>query len=485
MESWRDDNKDKESYFIKKRKIAPRIFYTDNNNKEWEALRRKEEILRNLGQRERKRGVWREFAKQQYAMAYVDAWPPIKASNFNDNSETILARKQAKEDSTDIDTPKIKPRLWAIELDNKGRRKYVVAHWERFHWEYMQMKERYCYEVIREGMPVRPYFDCEFAITENKNAQLNGEAMVQRWLSLFIDQLCKHFGFNNNDIHTLELDATTTTKFSRHLILTLPKNVLFKDNIALGAFVRHILSNNQQAFLVEAKHNTTACFVDISVYSRNRLFRLCGSAKRGKVNAFYPIRGLFPAALLPIESLIIPLNSNLIDHNNDETFLLHWENNQIQSKAINLSTHNSSTTQCLSATSIQNQHIIATGPPPSPFAPHLDSFVMAARPGSRIRSWQRLAGRKLRPTREGKLIFHLAGNNRYCENIRRSHKSNNVYMIVDLAENFMVQGCHDAESCHGFRGFPIPLPENIRNYVCEILALELTAAIEKQEEEHH
>lgn len=49
---------------------------------------------------------------------------------------------------------------------------------------------------------------------------------------------------------------------------------------------------------------------------------------------------------------------------------------------------------------------------------------------------------------------------RYCENIGRWHKSNNIYWIVDLNKKKMYQKCHD-EDCSGFLSTPKNLPEEI------------------------
>ena len=49
---------------------------------------------------------------------------------------------------------------------------------------------------------------------------------------------------------------------------------------------------------------------------------------------------------------------------------------------------------------------------------------------------------------------------RYCENIGRYHKSNNVYWIVDLNTKKVYQKCHD-EDCSEFLSTPKNLPEEI------------------------
>lgn len=53
------------------------------------------------------------------------------------------------------------------------------------------------------------------------------------------------------------------------------------------------------------------------------------------------------------------------------------------------------------------------------------------------------------------MLFH-----RYCENIGRSHKSNNIYLIVDLNKKELYQKCHDAD-CSNFVSTPKKLPDEI------------------------
>ena len=48
------------------------------------------------------------------------------------------------------------------------------------------------------------------------------------------------------------------------------------------------------------------------------------------------------------------------------------------------------------------------------------------------------------------LNYELAGNYRFCHNINRNHKSNNVKFIVDLRSNQFCQMCHDPQ-CKDFR----------------------------------
>jgi hypothetical protein len=71
--------------------------------------------------------------------------------------------------------------------------------------------------------------------------------------------------------------------------------------------------------------------------------------------------------------------------------------------------------------------------------------------------------------------------NRYCENIGRHHKSNNVMWIVDLELYQCVQGCHDPD-CRAmqFRGTPVPLPPDVQQAVSEALFEEALAVMDEE-----
>ena len=47
------------------------------------------------------------------------------------------------------------------------------------------------------------------------------------------------------------------------------------------------------------------------------------------------------------------------------------------------------------------------------------------------------------------ILYEIAGGYKFCENIGRHHKSNNVRIIVDLQVGQYYQKCHDPD-CDGF-----------------------------------
>lgn len=86
----------------------------------------------------------------------------------------------------------------------------------------------------------------------------------------------------------------------------------------------------------------------------------------------------------------------------------------------------------------------------------MDSFVLTVvrKDGIQgsIRRWNYFAAEQL-------LVYDIA-KYRWCENVGRFHKSNNIMIVVDLKEEVWYQKCHDPE-CKTFRSSSYPLPQEI------------------------
>ena len=79
----------------------------------------------------------------------------------------------------------------------------------------------------------------------------------------------------------LELGSSSTTKFSRHLVVHLPNDAIFRNTSHAGSFVSDLLASHDTMFWVKSsRDDQTVRFVDESVYSRNRAFRMFLCSKR-------------------------------------------------------------------------------------------------------------------------------------------------------------------------------------------------------------
>lgn len=181
-----------------------------------------------------------------------------------------------------------------------GQRRFLVSTYKEFWKRYKNMNPdfRHHYEVIQEGLPCHLYFDLEFS--KRDNVGKDGDKMVDLLISLILEALAEKYSFQGSRDWIVELDSSTRDKFSRHLIIRIPKKA-FKDNLHVGAFVSEICSRVtrtrerderfEKLFVRKdssSPESPSQLFVDTAVYSRNRCFRLALSSKAGKTSFLLP-----------------------------------------------------------------------------------------------------------------------------------------------------------------------------------------------------
>jgi len=151
----------------------------------------------------------------------------------------------------------------------------------------LEPSQRHWYEVIREGTPCHLYFDVEFQVANCPG--WDGDLMVGTLMNAVQELLMAWFGLSLPMQSIFELDSTTTSKFSRHVVVTLDR-VAWLNNMHVGAFVTQVM-----AYLHESRHepgfecffaNDKSAFVDLSVYTANRNMRLLLSSKFGREAVF-------------------------------------------------------------------------------------------------------------------------------------------------------------------------------------------------------
>ena len=207
----------------------------------------------------------------------------------------FFSRQQAALECADSLPSEVQAQVWSVEHDEQfsGKRSYIVASRDAFWRRYRRMmaRDRHYYEIIRDSRPCHLYFDLEFCSVANPHS--DGEQMVRTLCSeirtalgvAFFDGRCPQ-------CQIVDLDSTTTLKFSRHLIVRM-NGAAFSDSSHAGSFVRGLLVSLSRrradepsiaALFVAPKASDVprkptaaahATFVDASVYTRNRCFRLC------------------------------------------------------------------------------------------------------------------------------------------------------------------------------------------------------------------
>uniref|UniRef100_A0A8B9QHM6 DNA-directed primase/polymerase protein n=1 Tax=Apteryx owenii TaxID=8824 RepID=A0A8B9QHM6_APTOW len=406
--------------------------------------------------------------------------------------------------------------VFALEKNTQNGQRFflVTTYYELWFYYTKDYKTSlmHCYEVIPEKDACKLYFDLEFYKPANPGA--DGKSMVAKFIELVSQKLEEFYDVNCSAKDVLNLDSSTDEKFSRHLIF-LPHKTVFKNNIHVGNFVRTILQpamalmesnaaalipekrtgrvfqcsaptggldgslinlsavedaskswpsianktteietsdqgeNSEFSFLVvNDKEGRKQLFVDLGVYTKNRNFRMYKSSKAGKNvilkiaedNKFVPKReknvSLEEAYFL--SSLICNVGSK-----DDTTILTSGSSEEERKMSAFL---NSKTTR----NSIE-------GYQDSPY-PEIDSFVrsLVNKDGVQggIRQWNYFSLEEI-------IVYDISGY-RWCENIGRAHKSNNIMILVDLKNEVWYQKCHDPVCREkNFKSQSFPLPPRI------------------------
>lgn len=208
-------------------------------------------------------------------------------------------------------------------------------------------------------------------------------------------------------------------------------------------------SHPQTEHIVCSQKGGTACFVDCSVYSRNRAFRLYLSSKAGKPAVLKPSeRSNVDSQLLQRDIFMKALICNV----ESGCRLLHCANSarcsqpSLSSGGMTTKTKHVSSVQPLSGQQWQN--------PPCNH-PGLDLFFsrLPAPDGTcgQIRSWAAVG--------QDVVLVSMKGT-RWCGNVGRHHKSNGIYYVVDLASGTWWQKCYDFD-CRHYRSEMRPLPPKL------------------------
>lgn len=401
--------------------------------------------------------------------------------------------------------------VFALEKDHAktGQRIFLVTSYTEL-WHYYKTYRHslmHCYEVIPEGAVCKLYFDLEFHKPSNRGR--DGRQMVLSLIQFVCGKLEEVYGVKCSAENVLNLDSSTEEKFSRHLIFLLP-NAAFKDNIHVGHFIHKILQpaldtvrrrrsggldsgdmgmtnvtpgtttdpllsldhtqevggdlletpvpkrprhgeDDYDFLFVKDKEGLDQLFVDLGVYTKNRNFRLYRSSKAGKNAAFTVAEDnafvTKPDGRLSAEEGIFlsSLVSN-VSFTGQKILMSEVPETKEDKQILCPAPHPSS----VSSDSVGGyQH--------SPYK-EVDDFVLSlvTRDGvdGGIRRWSLFVCEQL-------LVYDVL-RYRWCQNVGRHHKSNNIMILVDLKEEVWYQKCHDPV-CRSvnYRSSDHPLPEEV------------------------
>ena len=395
-------------------------------------------------------------------------------------------------------------KVFSVEYgDNNGPRKYIVASLEEFWMYYKQFPSgtRHYYEVIPQDAHCHLYFDLEFDKSVNKN--INGADLIEVWIAVVIFCLKKTFNISASRKNIVELDSTTDAKFSQHQIWHL-SNAAFRNNFEAGKFVRNMcsivrstlsddsmsqkhrfhptLDDKLNLLMVNKSTGEKVLFVDECVYTKNRNFRLYLSSKKGKVKElklsskcqfnFEPVnlldfvpqiqvenikklQGIDQEKLIFFSSLVsnVPLNKdlNVLEFSSEESDSIRTSETNVAAILASKIYYKSKPSEIELPDNISQSFY---GQLYNFVSEYLQQFNQAA------------AISKVSIAQDNKCIFFDVTGSRYCRSIGREHKSNGIFVVVNLEKRLLYHRCYDHECRMSVKKpEPVPIPISISEQV--------------------
>ena len=338
-------------------------------------------------------------------------------------------------------------------------------------------ERRHMYEVILENSPCWLHFDLEFSREANPNIDACA-AMAAFRLALRMFTV-ENFAVQPEFTSALELESTSSQKFSRHVIVKgwrpvsnmegkrggPPRWIAFPNNSQAGAFVARFMqylgTMRQQetapiASRLYMKHQRSAdevSMIDTSIYTRNRCFRVLFSSKFGKQEAFLPGSG-FVADQSPALQLL--------------TSLVSWVPAAVEMFPHHLSDPTAPRTSLRASAALfdcsirlpldgpDGQSMKATGV--RELFVHLASAWNQVRAEHECCTASEACAISKAVQIEARYLAATLRGNRFCLCKKASHRSNCVYLVVDCIGATFRQKCHDYADCGGFRSQDFKVP---------------------------
>ena len=209
--------------------------------------------------------------------------------------------------------------VFSRECSASGHRYFLVENVSSFYHKYKQMNkgDLAFYEIFRPDFPCRLYFDIEFDQTLNPNE--DGETAMIIFRKFLIQQVRSKFGVDisqfraheNNAFsdHMVELDASNSKKFSRHIIITFPGNLVFQDNAHAGRFVKLLCTEITNSTLMHDSNNSNSMLVSDDALPLRSLFFL----KKDKDDIIKRVLFVDQGVYAPNQNYRLPLSAKFID----------------------------------------------------------------------------------------------------------------------------------------------------------------------------
>ena len=198
----------------------------------------------------KEKSFYEEFPLQEPALQALDQLI-LHRSKYS-NADPSPSKQQTQHENGDGKNQErmysTEPRIFAIETSKSGKRKYIVCHLGRFmhkYWRGSPPHARHYYELIRDTSPCRLYFDIEYnklanpILLQNPNTNIQ---LMQQFIRQLIHEIHLQFHIQITPQDIIDLDSSTQHKFSRHLIVHMPRGELFLNAMECGIFVKNFVA---------------------------------------------------------------------------------------------------------------------------------------------------------------------------------------------------------------------------------------------------
>jgi hypothetical protein len=368
--------------------------------------------------------------------------------------------------------------IFAIDRYNqKGNmvKMYVVCNYNSM-WNYysrvLTVDTRHFYEIILLFEPCHLHIDAE---VETKNNPTADEKFLHNTFigEVFILLIELNIISSEKQVKLITLNSTNPSKISKHYKFEI-EGKIFRNNYHCGSFARQLDEKllkkygpkkptlNENGELKEnpfwvwkdsqtefTNHEEKTGFMDLSIFTKNRNFRIFGSSKKNK-----------PAFTLKKEDD----NGNILETFDKETFY---------STLLQRHDDNDELIDCLEdgiepvSTSISKGQKKRKPSPSKKLNVSFTKVQMTEKPTvydvyiEMIREHIQKYDKddiiiQISKSEEAPYILNVSTTSHYCELLSKSqgsttvtsrHKSNNVYFVINTNKNIYYQKCYDDREC--------------------------------------
>ena len=341
-----------------------------------------------------------------------------------------------------------------------GNRKFCAIKYDEFARLYLSFHIDLCHydEVIIEGLPSKLYLDID--VENQEYVESKGCLIVETLIRYISHCLVVMYGVQCDRSNIIQLESSSESKFSQHLIYP---QVIFKNNFECGNFIKEISfaaadalegtsfgrtvlgfpTTDLKQLFYDSGTNKNRFLADLTVYSKNRQFRLLRSSKLGK------------------EEHLIAAEDNQYPVLSEEQFFL----DSLITRTMGSNSQHFLTCEPPNEKACWNEGIEQNPLPTPPFAhkatfPHkdLDAFVLTCI--QKIEQQKATTIHSIVHAKSGLCVAYTLSGPKWCQNVQREHRNNHPYFVANMKTGQVYQKCFSFP-CRGYRSEPTNIPVDI------------------------